>query len=177
MARAKRTDPQLWERVKRQITDSGKGGQPGQWSARKAQMAVQEYKRRGGGYAESGPKRNETDLHAWTAERWGTKSGAESLDSGERYLPRRVRMLLTEDEYRRSTAKKRRDTQRRGRQYSPQPRDVQDKVARIERRGPSKAMLEERARDLDIPGRSRMTADQLLGAIDEATDEHGRKRA
>jgi hypothetical protein len=27
----------------------GKGGRPGQWSARKAQMAVEEYKREGGG--------------------------------------------------------------------------------------------------------------------------------
>lgn len=177
MAKAERTDPQLWERVKRDITESDKGGRPGQWSARKAQMAVQEYKRRGGGYAESGPAQEETDLHDWTAEAWGTKSGAESLESGERYLPRRVRMLLTEEEYRRSTARKRRDTQSRGRQHSPQPQDVQDKVARIEKSGPTEAMLEERARDLEIRGRSRMTRKQSLSAIDAATDEQGRKRA
>ncbi|MEL7560858.1 hypothetical protein [Stutzerimonas chloritidismutans] len=45
-ATAKKTDPQLWERVKQAVTDGDKGGAPGQWSARKAQYAVQEYKKR-----------------------------------------------------------------------------------------------------------------------------------
>jgi hypothetical protein len=36
----------LFEKIKR----SGKGGAPGQWSARKAQMLAREYKKRGGGY-------------------------------------------------------------------------------------------------------------------------------
>jgi hypothetical protein len=175
MAEAKRTDPQLWERVKREVTDSDKGGAPGQWSARKAQMAVQEYKRRGGGYQEAGPSQEETDLHRWTAEEWGTKSGEDSLDSGERYLPKRVRMLLTEDEYRRSTAKKRRDTGGKGEQFSSQPKDVREKVAHIERHGATRAMLEARARELGIEGRSRMSGDALLRAIDAATDENGRK--
>lgn len=41
---AKKTDPKLWERVKHAVTESDKGGKPGQWSARKAQMATAEYK-------------------------------------------------------------------------------------------------------------------------------------
>ena len=36
----------LFEKIKR----GGKGGSPGQWSARKAQMLAREYKKRGGGY-------------------------------------------------------------------------------------------------------------------------------
>ena len=36
----------LFERIKR----GGKGGAPGQWSARKAQMLAREYKAKGGGY-------------------------------------------------------------------------------------------------------------------------------
>lgn len=36
----------LFERIKA----SGKGGSPGQWSARKAQMLASEYKAKGGGY-------------------------------------------------------------------------------------------------------------------------------
>jgi hypothetical protein len=40
---AKKSDPKLWEKVKKDVTRSSKGGKPGQWSARKAQMAVQEY--------------------------------------------------------------------------------------------------------------------------------------
>ncbi len=47
---AKKTDPKLWEKVKEEVTEGDKGGKPGQWSARKAQMAVQEYKHEGGGY-------------------------------------------------------------------------------------------------------------------------------
>lgn len=37
---------QLFERIKA----GGKGGKPGQWSARKAQMLAVEYKKSGGGY-------------------------------------------------------------------------------------------------------------------------------
>lgn len=40
---AKRTDPDLWEAVKADVTRSSKGGDKGKWSARKAQLAVQEY--------------------------------------------------------------------------------------------------------------------------------------
>ena len=172
MASATRTDPELWEKVKREITDGDKGGEPGQWSARKAQMAVQEYKRRGGGYADDGTGQEDTDLHEWTEEDWGTRSGQESGESGERYLPRRVRMLLTDDEYRRSTEEKRGSDD----QYVDQPDDVRDKVASIKENGPTVAMLDERARELDIDGRSSMTKDELLDAIEAATDENGRAK-
>ncbi|TFL19195.1 Rho termination factor N-terminal domain-containing protein [Jannaschia formosa] len=170
MADAQKTEPELWETVKQEITDGDKGGEPGQWSARKAQMAVQEYKKRGGGYAEEGPDRKETSLHEWTEEDWGTKSGEESGETGERYLPRKVRMLLTEEEYARSTQKKKGGD----RQFVDQPGDVRDKVAQIKKDGPTKEMLMERARDLDIAGRSDMTKDELLDAIEDATDENGR---
>lgn len=170
MAEARKTDPDLWDRVKDEITRSDKGGEPGQWSARKAQMAVQEYKKRGGGYADDGPDQDDTHLHQWTEEEWGTKSGAASGDSGERYLPREVRMLLTEEEYDRSTRRK----QDGSTQFVEQPGDVKEKAAAIRKDGPSKEMLLDRARDLDIEGRSDMTKDELLTAIDRATDENGR---
>ncbi|SHI99285.1 Rho termination factor, N-terminal domain [Palleronia salina] len=170
MSSAEKTDPDLWEKVKDEITQSDKGGEPGQWSARKAQMAVQEYQRRGGGYADDGPDQEDTDLHEWTEEDWGTKSGDAALESGERYLPRKVRMLLTEDEYARSTQKKKDGSG----QFVEQPDDVKDKVARIKKDGPTKDMLMERAQDLTIDGRSDMTKDELLDAIDEATDGNGR---
>jgi type 1 glutamine amidotransferase len=47
---ARKDDPALWERVKSEVTEGDKGGRAGQWSARKAQLATQEYKRRGGSY-------------------------------------------------------------------------------------------------------------------------------
>lgn len=170
MADAKKTDPDLWEEVKEEYMQSDKGGDPGHWSARKAQLAVQEYKRRGGGYADDGPDQEDTDLHQWTEEDWGTKSGEASDETGERYLPKAVRMLLTEDEYARSTQKKKDGSG----QFVDQPDDVKDKVARIKKDGPTKDMLMERAQDLDIEGRSDMTKDELLDAIEDATDENGR---
>ncbi|WP_375262708.1 DUF5872 domain-containing protein [Palleronia sp.] len=173
MSDAKRTEPELWEKVKDEVTKSDKGGEPGQWSARKAQMAVQEYKKRGGGYAEDSPKQEETDLHNWTEEDWGTKSGAESGESGERYLPKKVRMLLTDDEYARSTRKKKSGSG----QYVDQPQDVKDKVAKIKSDGPTKETLQERASDLAIEGRPSMTKQELLDAIEDATDENGRGKA
>jgi hypothetical protein len=48
--RAERTNPGLWERVKRKVLRGSKGGDLGEWSARKAQFAVAEYKHAGGGY-------------------------------------------------------------------------------------------------------------------------------
>lgn len=166
---AKRTDPKLWERVKSEITAGDKGGDAGEWSARKAQMSVREYKRQGGGYDESGPSQDETSLHEWTEEEWGTRSGEESGDTGERYLPKGVRMLLTDDDYRRTTGKKRRDTAD-SEQFSDQPDDVADKIAHIRDHGPTMAMLDERARELEVEGRSNMDKDELLDAIGAATD-------
>ena len=50
MSSAVKTQPEKWERIKAQVKASGKGGSPGQWSARKAQMLAKEYKAKGGGY-------------------------------------------------------------------------------------------------------------------------------
>lgn len=51
----KYTDPELRDEVKEEIHNSDKGGAPGQWSARKAQMMASEYKKRGGGVSLSSP--------------------------------------------------------------------------------------------------------------------------
>lgn len=170
MSSAKKSNPELWEKVKEEIEQSDKGGDPGDWSARKAQLAVQEYKKRGGGYEDDGPDQDETDLHQWTEEDWGTKSGDHSGKSGERYLPKNVRMLLTEDEYARSTQKKKKGEG----QFVDQPEDVKQKVAHIKENGPTKDMLVKRAQDLDIEGRSTLNKNELLEAIIDATDENGR---
>lgn len=44
------TKPGMRKRLFKSIKAGGKGGKPGQWSARKAQMLARLYKRRGGGY-------------------------------------------------------------------------------------------------------------------------------
>ena len=44
------TKPGLRKRLFNSIKAGGKGGRPGQWSARKAQMLAKRYKAAGGGY-------------------------------------------------------------------------------------------------------------------------------
>ena len=44
------TKPTLRKGIFNRIKAGGKGGAPGQWSARKAQMVAKAYKAKGGGY-------------------------------------------------------------------------------------------------------------------------------
>lgn len=81
-----RTDPALWERVKAEVLK--KLG--GKWSARAAQLAVLEYKKRGGGYKGQKPTAKTNPLVKWTEEEWGYAGKAEA----SRYLPRKVREAL-----------------------------------------------------------------------------------
>ena len=164
---SKKTDPKLWEKTKEDVTESDKGGKPGQWSARKAQLASAEYKKKGGGYV--GPKSDDNHLQQCTDEKWGTKSGERSGDTGERYLPETARESLTADEYKRSTAAKRADT-KKGRQFSAQPADIAAKTAPHRHHDGdlaalTRAELLERARARGIAGRSRMRKDELVGAL------------
>lgn len=182
---AKKTDPKLWEKVKKQVTKSEKGGKPGQWSARKAQMATAEYKKEGGGYA--GKKADDNHLKQWTEEEWDTKSGKESGKTGERYLPKKARAKLTDKEYADSTAKKRADTAK-GKQFSKQPKAAAEKSAAARKTGKAsskasgkaagktqsktasksgttKAELMRKAKAQNVPGRSKMSKAQLEHAV------------
>jgi hypothetical protein len=161
-ATAEKTDPKLWERVKAKVTKGDKGGKPGQWSARKAQLAVHDYKEAGGTY--KGKKSADNHLAQWTKEEWGTKSGKESGKTGERYLPKKARESLSDGEYKRSTEKKRADT-RKGKQFSAQPKDVARKAAAARRGGATVAELRKAAAAKNVPGRSRMNKEQLMRAV------------
>jgi hypothetical protein len=44
------TKPGMRKNLFKKIKSGGKGGKPGQWSARKAQMLAKQYKGKGGGY-------------------------------------------------------------------------------------------------------------------------------
>ena len=44
------TKPKMREQLFKKIKAGSKGGKPGQWSARKAQMLAKQYKDKGGGY-------------------------------------------------------------------------------------------------------------------------------
>jgi hypothetical protein len=126
------TKPGLRERLKNQIMSGSKGGKPGQWSARKAQLLAQAYKKSGGGY--SGPKTSkQKSLSKWTKEEWGTKSGKPSTQgakaTGERYLPKKARTALSSAEYAKTTAAKRAGT-KAGKQFVKQPKPIAKKTAK-----------------------------------------------
>jgi len=129
MTSAVKSNPEKWKRIVSQVKASGKGGSPGQWSARKAQLATQKYKASGGGY--KGPKKADNSLSRWTREDWGTRSGKPSTQgseaTGERYLPRRAREKLTASEYA-ATTRAKREGMRQGKQYVPQPESIKKKV-------------------------------------------------
>ena len=127
------TKPSLRESIKQRVMAGSKGDKPGQWSARKAQIVAQEYKKAGGGY--SGAKTGkQKSLSKWTKEEWGTKSGKPSTQgekaTGERYLPKKARQALSKEEYAKTSAKKREDT-RKGKQFSKQPKSVAKKTAKF----------------------------------------------
>jgi len=123
---AKRTDEALWERIKNKVTSMDTAGTAsGQWSARKAQMAVKMYKEAGGGYVGKKPASN--SLVQWTKQDWTTKSGKPSSKTGERYLPRKAIEALSDTDYKKTTAAKRRATTK-GKQFSNQPKDIAEKT-------------------------------------------------
>lgn len=122
----KRTDEALWERIKKKVTAMDTAGTAsGQWSARKAQMAVKLYKEAGGGYV--GKKSASNALVKWTKEDWTTKSGKPSSKTGERYLPRKAIEALSTKEYKKTTTAKRKATAQ-GKQFSKQPKDIAEKT-------------------------------------------------
>jgi len=126
-----RSDEPKWKRIVASVKAGTKGGDAGQWSARKAQLATQRYKKSGGGY--SGPKTEaQKSLSKWTKEDWGTKSGKPSTQgakaTGERYLPKQARQALTSSEYAATTKAKREGT-KAGKQFVKQPKSIAKKTA------------------------------------------------
>jgi hypothetical protein len=127
------TKPELRERIKNRIMAGSQGGKPGQWSARKAQLVAQAYKKAGGGYSGSKTTKQKS-LSKWTKEDWGTKSGKPSTQgakaTGERYLPKKARAALSASEYAKTTAAKRAGT-KQGKQFVRQPKSIAKKTAKF----------------------------------------------
>ena len=119
-----RTNPELWEKIKNEVMAGDAGGKPGQWSARKAQLAVKLYKDRGGGY--KGPK-PAGGLVAWTEQEWMTRSGKPSLKTGERYLPKDAIAALSPQQYG-ATTRAKREGMKKGKQFVKQPKSIAEIV-------------------------------------------------
>lgn len=115
------TKPSLRATILASVKAGTQGGKAGQWSARKAQIVAQRYKKAGGGY--TGPKTSkQKSLSKWTAEKWTTKSGKPSTQgpkaTGERYLPKKAIQSLTSAQYAATSRKKRAGT-KAGKQFVP----------------------------------------------------------
>ena len=122
---AKKSNMALWKRIVASVKAGSKGGRPGQWSARKAQIATKRYKAAGGGY--SGKKSSKNKLRKWGKQKWRTKSGKKSSETGERYLPEKAIKSLSASEYAATTRAKREGT-KKGKQHVKQPKRIAKKV-------------------------------------------------
>ena len=121
MASSNYTNPALRARILSSVKAGTSGGKAGQWSARKAQLVAQRYKKAGGGY--TGPKTGkQQSLSKWTKEKWTTKSGKPSTQgpnaTGERYLPKKAIKKLSAKQYA-ATSRKKREGTKAGKQFVP----------------------------------------------------------
>jgi hypothetical protein len=76
--------------------------------------------------------KSQRSLKNWTKQKWRTKSGKKSSETGERYLPTAAIKALSPQEYAATTRAKRRGT-RAGKQFVKQPKKISKKTARFRR--------------------------------------------
>ena len=73
--------------------------------------------------------KSQRSLKSWTKQKWRTKSGKKSSETGERYLPTAAIKALSPQEYAATTRAKRKGT-RAGKQFSKQPKKISAKTKR-----------------------------------------------
>ncbi len=123
---AKKKDPAKWKRIVASVKAGSKGGDPGEWSARKAQLAVLRYKKSGGGY--SGPKK-ETSLSKWTKQDWTTSDGKPS-EGKKRYLPKAAWSAMSAAD-KAATNRAKAKGNKSGKQFVPQPKKIAEWAAKF----------------------------------------------
>lgn len=169
----KYTKPELRRQLKEDIKKSDKGGKPGQWSARKSQLLVQEYEKQGGGYKKDEKDDAAESLEEWSEQDWQTQSGTKARQDGKtkRYLPKEVWERLSESEKKEAEQIKQ-QASREGKQYvewTPAIKRAMQEAGYSESDNePTKQELYQQAQELDIDGRSQMNKDELQDAIAEA---------
>ena len=75
-------------------------------------------------------KAPQQSLKNWTAQKWRTKSGKRSSDTGERYLPEAAIKSLSPSEYA-ATTRAKRAGKATGKQFVKQPKAIAAKTARF----------------------------------------------
>ena len=71
-------------------------------------------------------KAPQQSLKDWTAQKWRTKSGKRSSDTGERYLPEKAIKALSSAEYA-ATTRAKRAGKKAGKQFVSQPKGIAKK--------------------------------------------------
>jgi hypothetical protein len=127
MSTAKKTNPSLWNKVVSDVKSSSKGGDVGEWSARKSQLAVQKYKASGGGY--EGPKKADNSLTKWTDQKWRTSDNTPS-EGKKRYLPDKAWSALSTGE-KAATNRAKAEGNKTGKQFVAQPKTIAKKVSKF----------------------------------------------
>jgi len=117
---ATKRDPKKWAAAKARA----KAKMGGKHSARAMQLAVKYYKDAGGTYK---GKKKSTKLSKWSKQKWRTKSGKKSSETGERYLPEKAIKALSSKEYAATTKAKRQGT-KKGKQFVRQPKKIAAKT-------------------------------------------------
>ncbi len=126
MSSAEKTNPSKWKAIVSKVKAGTKGGDPGEWSARKAQLATQEYKKSGGGY--KGPKSSDNSLAKWTDQKWRTSDGTPSKGT-KRYLPDKAWGSLSAGE-KAATNRAKAAGNKAGKQFVAQPKSIAQKTSR-----------------------------------------------
>ena len=72
-------------------------------------------------------KAPQKSLKAWGAQKWRTKSGKPSSQTGERYLPESAIKSLSSAEYT-ATTRAKREGKKAGKQFVAQPKTIAAKV-------------------------------------------------
>ena len=75
----------------------------------------------------SGLAKSQRSLKAWGDQKWTTKSGKKSSETGERYLPKKAIQALSPQEYA-ATTRAKRAGKAAGKQFVPQPKGIKAKV-------------------------------------------------
>jgi hypothetical protein len=71
--------------------------------------------------------KSQQSLKSWGEQKWTTKSGKKSSETGERYLPKKAIAALSPQEYA-ATTRAKRAGKAQGKQFVPQPAKVKAKV-------------------------------------------------
>lgn len=120
MSTATKSNPGLWKRIVSRVKSSSSGGDSGEWSGRKAQIAVKAYKKAGGGYR--GAKSSSNSLSKWSKQDWTTSSGKPS-EGKRRYLPKAAWKALSQAQ-RAATNKAKAAGNSKGKQFVSQPKNI-----------------------------------------------------